>query len=97
MKTEFVIMLCSILFAALLGLVGYWLRAVYIEFKALIKELTIYTNQLQNLIVGIQTQIDKSIEEDIKELKTEVRDLRKLTNQQENRLSSLKNPETAHE
>lgn len=97
MKTEFVIMLCSILFAALLGLVGYWLRAVYIEFKALIKELTIYTNQLQNLIVGIQTQIDKSIEEDIKELKTEVRDLRKLTNQQENRLSSLKIPETAHE
>ena len=65
----------SILFTAIIGIIGYFLRSMHKEVKQLIKELTDYTNSLKNLIVGIQTHIDKGIETDIKELKTDIKTL----------------------
>ena len=70
----------SISYAAVLAIIGYFLRSVHIEVKQFIKELTDYTSKLKQLIVGIQTQIDKGIETDITEIKDDIKTLYRRTN-----------------
>ena len=73
------LLILSIAFTAVFGVIGYFLRSVHIEVKQFIKELTDYTNKLKQLIVGIQTQIDKSIEKDIVEIKEDIKTLCRKT------------------
>lgn len=70
-----VLLILSLAFTVIFGVVGYFLRSMHIEVKQFIKELTDYTNKLKQLIVGIQTQIDKSIETDIVEIKADIKTL----------------------
>ncbi|HCQ29707.1 MAG TPA: hypothetical protein DIU39_05430 [Flavobacteriales bacterium] len=89
MTQEIIITLIAILFSGFIGLVGYWLKSVYAEFKLLLKELMDYTNKLEQLIVGIQIHIDKAIEEDIREIKTDIKTLYQRTNKHDNQLAAL--------
>ena len=86
---RFFIILISIMVSALIGLIGYWLKTVHKEFQRLIRELTDYTNQLRQLIAGIQMQIEKSIEIDISELKDEVKHNRGRINKQDAQIAAL--------
>lgn len=70
-----VLLILSLAFTVIFGITGYMLRSMHIEVKQFIKELTDYTNKLKQLIVGIQTQIDKSIETDIVEIKADIKTL----------------------
>ena len=74
------LLILSVLFSLIVGMVGYWIKTVHTEFKQLIKELTDYTAQLKLLIVGIQTQIEKGIETDIEEIKEDIKTLYTRTN-----------------
>jgi predicted PurR-regulated permease PerM len=86
---RFYIIIVSILFSTLLGLGSYWVKTAHEEFKQLIKELTAYTSELKELIVGIQTQINKGIETDIKEIKKDVRALYQKAGKSESEIASL--------
>lgn len=74
------IILFSTLLSSFIGLLVYSYRTFYKEVKEFIKELNQYTRELKQLIVGIQTQIDKSIETDIKEIKGDIKTLYQKTN-----------------
>ncbi len=84
------LIITSIMISALIGIIGYWLKTVHKEFKRLIKELTDYTNQMRQLIVGIQMQIEKSIEADITELKEDVKHNTSRINKQDAHIAALK-------
>ncbi len=83
------LIITSVMTSALIALIGYWLKTVHKEFQRLIKELTDYTNQLRQLIAGIQIQIEKSIETDITELKEEVKHNRGRVNKHEAQIAAL--------
>lgn len=83
------IIILSFLFSAILGMIGYWVKTVHKEFKQLLKEITDYTNGLKQLIVGIQTQINKGIEADIQEIKTDVKTLYGKANKNESKIATL--------
>ncbi len=83
------LIITSVMISALIGLVGYWLKTVHREFKRLIGELTDYTNQMRQLIVGIQMQIEKSIETDITELKEDVKSNTSRINKQTAQIAAL--------
>ena len=83
------IIILSVLFSALLGLIGFWMKSAHAEIKLLVKELTTYTSELKGLIVGIQTQINKSIETDIEEIKSDVKTLFEKTNRNQSDLSNI--------
>lgn len=74
------------LFSLVLGMLLYWFR----EFRQILKELTNYTHELKQLIVGIQTQITKGLEADIVEIKSDIKSLYSKSNKNENSISSLK-------
>ena len=84
------ILILSVLFSAILAMIGYWVKAVHKEFKQLLKELTDYTTGLKQLIVGIQTQINKGIETDIQELKHDIKTLYTKSNKNESKISKKK-------
>ena len=84
------IILLSTLFTLIMGMVAYWLKTVHKEFKQITKELTDYTTQLKLVIVGIQTQIEKSIETDIIEIKNDIKTLYRKTNKNESDISANK-------
>lgn len=89
METKVFMILISVLFSTIIALVGYWLKNVHEEFKELIKELTLYTSRMKQLIVGIQMQIEKGIEIDIQELKTETKNLQERTGRLESKVAGL--------
>lgn len=72
---NFYMVLFSILFTTIVGIMGYFVKSIHHEVKLLIKELMDYTHELKQLIVGIQTQIDKGIETDIQEIKADIKTL----------------------
>ncbi|TSE10331.1 hypothetical protein [Aquimarina algiphila] len=82
MNTLYNIMI-PILFSGLVGILGYFLKTIHAEVKQLIKELTEYTNELRALIRGIQVQIDKGIEADIHEIKSDIKHLYRKSNTHE--------------
>lgn len=84
------IIILSVLFSALVSMIGYWLRTAHREFTALLKELMISLNNLQRLVTGIETQIEKGIEADISEIKSDVKILFRKSNKNESDISSLK-------
>lgn len=90
MTDKLIITIISILSSCIIALVSYWLKTVHKEFKQLIRELTDYTSKLKQLIVGIQTQIERGIETDIKELKTDVEKLRERTNYLDAHMAAIK-------
>ncbi|NQY68169.1 MAG: hypothetical protein HRT72_10685 [Flavobacteriales bacterium] len=75
MMEKYYLIIVSVLFSAILGIIGYWAKYVHREIKTLLKELINYTQHLKSLIVEIQVQIEKGIESDIKDLKTDVKNL----------------------
>lgn len=87
---KFLIVLLSIMISALIGTMGYYLKSVHKEFKRLLTELTDYTNQLRQLIVGIQTQIEKGIEADIVEIKESIKSNTGRINRHEAHIAALK-------
>ena len=89
MGGQVLLMITAVLLSALIGLIGFWLKAVHKEFKMLIKELTVYTSRLKQLIVGIQMQIEKGIEIDIEELKAEHKNLQVRTGRLETKIAAL--------
>ncbi len=70
-------------------MISYWIKTVHKEIKQLLKELTDYTHELRELIVGIQTHIIKGIETDIQEIKADIKTLYGRTNKNENQIASL--------
>ncbi len=76
---EIYLLIISILLSGVIAVLGYFLKSVHTEVKALLKELTEYTQELRNLISGIQVQIDKSIETDISEIKDDIKILHRKT------------------
>ncbi|WP_103071854.1 hypothetical protein [Aquimarina sediminis] len=88
---EIYFLIFSALFSGLIAILGYFVKSVHTEIKALLKELTEYTGELRTLINGIQIQIDKGIESDIREIKTDIKHLYSKTNSHTTELSKLKN------
>ncbi|NQY11409.1 MAG: hypothetical protein HRT71_18075 [Flavobacteriales bacterium] len=72
---QYYLIIVSMLFSVILGIIGYWVKYVHREVKNLLKELIAYTQHLKILIVEIQTQIEKGIETDIREIKKDVKSL----------------------
>ena len=98
METErLYILILSVLFSVIVGMVGYWLKLAHTEFKQLIKELTLYTNKLKELIVGIQTHIDKGIDEDIREVKSDIKTLYGKTSKNETTIASISHEKQTQE
>ncbi len=87
---EIYILIISVLLSGVIAALGYFLKSVHSEVKALLKELTEYTQELRNLISGIQVQIDKSIETDITEMKADIKGLYKLSQQNYSEIEKLK-------
>lgn len=83
---KFYITALSILFAAIIGMVSWWIKNVHKEIKELIKELT----ELKQLIAAMKAQVEKSIETDIQELKADIKILYKKTNENEKEIAALK-------
>ena len=88
------ITILSILFSVLVGMIGYWLKTAHREIKTLIKELVESLNNLHRLVTGIETQIEKGIEADIKEIKEDVKTLYRRTNKNESDIATLKEKTT---
>ena len=84
------IIILSILFTALVGMIGFWLRTAHREFTSLLKELMVSLNNLQRLVTGIETQIEKGIEADISEIKSDVKQLFRKSNKNESDIATLK-------
>lgn len=82
----------SILFAAIVAMVSWWIKNVHKEVKELIKELT----ELKQLIAGMKAQVEKSIETDIQELKADIKTLYKKTNENEKEIAALKQKKCCH-
>ena len=76
----------SILFSAIIGMVGWWIKSIHKEVKELIKELT----ELKQLLAGMKIQVEKSIETDIQEMKEDIKTLYRRTNKNESSIASLK-------
>ena len=89
MTTNLFIAITIVLMTTLIGLMSYWLKTVYREIRQMLKELTTYINELKQLVVSIQTQIEKGIEVDILDLKDDVKTLYERTNKLQNQLSAL--------
>ncbi|NQY68526.1 MAG: hypothetical protein HRT72_12505 [Flavobacteriales bacterium] len=75
MIEKYYLIIISVLFSAILGIIGYWAKYVHREIKTLLKELISYTHNLKEVIIQIQTQIDKGIEIDIKDIKGDIKTL----------------------
>lgn len=86
---EIYLLIISIVLSGVIAVLGYFLKSVHTEVKTLLKELTKYTQELRNLISGIQVQIDKGIETDIVEIKADVKNLYRKTNTNTTELSKL--------
>ena len=82
----------SILFAAIIGMVSWWIKNIHTEVKELIKEM----NELKQLISAMKSQVEKSIEIDIQELKEDIRTLYKKTNANEKEIAALKQKRCCH-
>ncbi|MBL4753049.1 MAG: hypothetical protein JKY52_05530 [Flavobacteriales bacterium] len=89
MTTNLFIAITIVLLTTLIGLMSYWLKIVYKEIKQMLKELTSYINELKQLVVSMQTQIERGIEVDIEKLKSDVQILYDHTNKLQNKLSEL--------
>ncbi|GAA4276293.1 hypothetical protein [Aquimarina mytili] len=87
---EIYLLIISILLSGVIAILGYFLKSVHTEVKSLLKELTEYTQELRNLISGIQVQIDKSIETDIAEMKADIKGLYKLSQHNYSEIEKLK-------
>ncbi|MFC5047690.1 hypothetical protein ACFSTE_05850 [Aquimarina hainanensis] len=72
--------LYPIIFSILFSILCYFIKSIHSEIKQLLKELTEYTQELRTLISNIQIQIDKGIEADITEIKTDIKYLYKKSN-----------------
>ena len=83
------ILIFSFLITIIVGVIGYWLKTAHTEFKGLIRHLTDYTTQLKELIIGIQTQLEKGVEADIKEIKMDVQKLYAKSNKNESQIATL--------
>lgn len=89
MTDKLIIVVISILSSCIIGMMSYWLKTVHKEFKQLLGELTAYTSKLKQLIVGIQMQIEKGIETDIKEMKSDIKNIRERTNKNDAHIAAL--------
>ena len=89
MNITILLALSTVLFSTIIGLLGFWLKTVHKEMKQLLKELANCLHEMSNMVVGIQMQIDKGIEADIRENKKSIDDLFKRTNKQSNQISVL--------
>jgi len=89
MTTNLFIAITIVLMTTLIGLMSYWLKTVYKEIKQMLKELTSYINELKQLVVSMQTQIERGIEVDIEKMKSDVQILYDRTNKLQNKLSEL--------
>ncbi len=87
---EIYLLVISIILSGVIAVLGYFLKSVHTEVKALLKELTEYTHELRNLISGIQVQIDKGIETDITEMKQDIKGLYKITQYHATEIQKLK-------
>lgn len=87
---KFLIITLSISFSIIVGIVGFWLKTAHKEIKVLMKELTDYTNELKQLIVGIETQIERGIEADINDNKEDIKTLFSKVNKLEAQIASIK-------
>lgn len=89
MSTTLLITFTTILFSTIIALLGYWFKMVHKEVKQLLKELTNCLHELSNMVIGIQTQIDKGIEQDIQENKKQINELFKRTNRHSTQIAAL--------
>lgn len=94
-ETRLTTAIITVLFTGIIGITGYWLKTVYAEVKALLKELTTYINELTKAVVILQTQVDKQIETDIQELKYEVEKVKNCTIKHGKQISAI-NKESKH-
>jgi len=76
----------SILFSTIIGIASWWLKTVHKEVKELIKDLV----EIKQLLAGMKTQVEKSIETDIKEIKADVKTLFSKTNKNQSDIATLK-------
>jgi len=83
------ILILSLLFSAIVAMVGYWLKSVHKEFKGLIKELAYSISELRQLFTGMETQIEKGIEADITEIKSDIKTLYAKSNRSETQIARL--------
>jgi len=90
MEFQFSTIVVALLLSCLVGLVGYWLKALYQEFRKLVSEFTKQINELTQTVMVLQVIIEKAIEEDIQELKSDVKTLYGKVNKNETAIASLK-------
>lgn len=90
MELKIATIVVGILLSCVFGLAGYWLKSVYQEFKILVREFTSQINELTQMVMVLQTIIESAVEEDIKELKEDVKTLYKKCNNNESKIASIK-------
>ena len=73
MEYKIVTIIVGVLLSCIVGITGYWLKSVYQEFRVLVKEFTNHINKLTQTVIVLQTVIEKVIEEDIKEMKEDIK------------------------
>ena len=76
----------SILFSAIIGMVSWWIKTIHREVKELIKDLT----EIKQLLAAMKTQVEKSIETDIQEIKEDIRTLYGRVNKNDSSIATLK-------
>jgi predicted nucleic acid-binding Zn-ribbon protein len=65
MQGQILMIICTILFSAIVGLIGFWLRVAHKEIKEAIKQLTNYIYELNKAVMVLETHINKGIEQGI--------------------------------
>ena len=90
MEVQFTTIVVALLLSCLVGLIGYWLKSLYQEFRKLVSEFTKQINELTQTVMVLQVIIEKAIEEDIQELKQDVKTLYGKTNKNESAIASIR-------
>lgn len=76
----------SILFSIIIAMMGYWLKSSLTKFEQMVLGL----HQVDNSVKVLQTQIEKGVEVDITELKSDIKALYQRVDANESNLSLIK-------
>lgn len=81
------IIVVSVLFSSIIAMLGYFLKSAHQDNKEMFKELS----EVKQLLIAIKTQVEKSIINDIEDVKENVKTLFERTRRNENAIGKINN------
>jgi hypothetical protein len=81
------IIVVSVLFSSIIAMLGYFLKSAHQDNKEMFKELS----EVKQLLIAIKTQVEKSIINDIEDVKENVKTLFERTRRNENAIGKITN------